>query len=48
MRIGLFIINQQWNQQELTHNARRKIAGVILEELRMIKEAADQVYSARA
>ncbi|KAH8775266.1 hypothetical protein F5883DRAFT_640546 [Diaporthe sp. PMI_573] len=47
MLIGLLLINQQWNQQELTHSARQRIVGDILDELRMIKEAADQVDSAR-
>lgn len=48
MLIGLGLIQQQWKEQYLTEQDRQKIISDIETELRMIKEAASHVYSARA
>lgn len=48
MLIGLLLIHQKWNEDNVTDNSRQKILGDILEELYLIKEAADQVYTAQA
>lgn len=48
MRIGLGMIQNQWNEKYLTNNFRQKILADIMEELRKIEEAADQVCSAEA
>lgn len=48
MKIGLGMIQNQWDEQYLTNDFRQKILADMMEELRKIKEAADQVCSAEA
>lgn len=48
MRVGLGLIRKQWDEQHLTDDLRQKILFDITEELRMIKEAADQICSGGA
>lgn len=48
MNIGLGLIRDQWDEKYLTNDFRQKILVDIMEELRKINEAADQVCSAEA
>lgn len=45
MKIGLGLIRKQWNEQYLTNDSRQKILVEVMEGLRMIEDAADQVCS---
>lgn len=48
IKVGLGLIRKQWDEQHLTDDLRQKILYDITEELRMIKEAADQICSGGA
>lgn len=48
MNIGLGLIRDQWNEQYVTNDFRQKILVDIMEELRKIEEAADQICSFEA
>lgn len=48
VNIGLGLIRKQWDEKHLTDDLRQKILFDITEELRVIKEAADQICSGGA
>ncbi|KAK7697439.1 hypothetical protein SLS64_013520 [Diaporthe eres] len=48
MSIGLRLMSDQWHLQNLTNDARQNSLVDILEELRMIEDAANQVCSGEA